>query len=134
MNGIVAGIAVPVCAFRDGIPFALRAGIVDVFQLCATVKRIVDDIRDAVRNRDAREARAIGERIIADARDALGNLDVRKSRATVKRIIADARDALGNRDARKSRATRKRRIVNEFCICMNSGSRGSLDKNDIRIL
>ena len=83
--------------------------------LNTAIKRIPPDARHAVRNCDARQARAFIKRIIPDAHNAVPYLHARQAAAIQKRFLPDARNAVRDRDARQAAAIVK-------CIISNSGN------------
>ena len=82
----------------------------DARQATATPKCILPDTRNAVRDRDARQAATTPKRIIPDALNAVSYRDARQAAATPKRILPDTRNAVSYRDARQARAARKRTL------------------------
>ena len=70
MDGVVVGAGIPVIAFADLIPPILCALECNTCQVCAITESKPPYARDAVRDGDARQARATVERTLPDACDA----------------------------------------------------------------
>ena len=112
MDGIVAGVGVPVASFADGIPFFLGSKEDDFGQVGATGERIISYGLQGIRNNYARQGGAIDERPISNARHAVWNGNARQGGAIVERITSNARHAVRDCHARQGLATGERTISN----------------------
>ena len=108
VNGVIAGVVIPVTSFADLIPLCHCALKSNICQARAIGERPPPDARDAVRDGDTRQARATGERIIADARHAVRNRDARQARTVLERRIPDARDTVADGNTCQASAPEKR--------------------------
>ena len=67
--------------------------IVMLVRLLQSEKASIPDAGDAIRNRDGRQAAAVGEGIISDAGDTVRNRDARQAVAVVECRVPNAGDA-----------------------------------------
>ena len=87
MNGVGAGIGVPIRTFCNCIPLRFCAVKCDTCQATATGEHTIANARHTIRYRDARQTTATGERRKADARHAIRDHQICNTRSVQVQLM-----------------------------------------------